>query len=263
MLPDSRMKDSKTIYYKAYDQDIVTSKNQELRLPSGYQWYHENPVYRAFSGLVYAFFVPFALFYVKFILHVKTVNRHVLRKCRNTGFFLYGNHTQPIGDAFAPGLYAAPKRIRTIAAPSNLGIPMLGKILPMLGALIIPDSPDDMKKFLSAMEKYLKKGNCIVVYPEAHVWPWCSFVRPFPETAFRFPVRFGAPCFCMTTTYRKPKSGRKPRITVFFDGPFYADSNLKPKEAQRRLHDEIAACMTLRSKNSNYEYIHYEKRMES
>ncbi|MCD8196380.1 MAG: 1-acyl-sn-glycerol-3-phosphate acyltransferase [Lachnospiraceae bacterium] len=254
------MKNRKTVYYKTYDEDIVRSRSQDLQLPPGYQRYHKNPVYCAVSSLIYAVFAPFALLYVKLVLHVKTVNRHVLRECRNTGYFLYGNHTQPIGDAFAPGLYVAPKRIRTIAAPSNLGIPMLGKILPMLGALIIPDSPGDMKDFLTAMGKYLEQRDCIVIYPEAHVWPWCTFIRPFPETAFRFPVRFHAPCFCMTTTYQKPKRGKKPRITVYFDGPFYADASLKPKEAQRRLHDELAACMALRSKNSNYEYIHYEKR---
>ncbi|MCD8248262.1 MAG: 1-acyl-sn-glycerol-3-phosphate acyltransferase [Lachnospiraceae bacterium] len=238
----------------------MASRNQERRLKQGYRWYHENPVYRILSGLVYAVFAPFALLYVKLILRVKVVNRRILKECRKEGYFLYGNHTQPVGDAFAPGLYAAPKRIRTVAAPSNLGIPLLGKILPMLGALVIPDSPGKMKEFLTAMETYLEKGNCIVIYPEAHVWPWCSFVRPFPETAFRFPVRFHVPCFCMTTTYQEPRWGKKPRIRVYFDGPFYADEDAKPKEAQQMLHDEIFACMTLRSRNSDYAYIYYEKR---
>ncbi len=257
------MESRKTVYYRTYDEDVVASRDQDLRLLPGYRWYHESPVYRAFAGLVYAIFVPVAWFYVKCVLRVRMVNRSVLKECWDSGYFLYGNHTQPVGDAFAPGLYVAPKRIRTVAAPSNLGIPLLGKILPMLGALVIPENLGDMKKFLTAMEKYLERGNCIVAYPEAHVWPWCSFVRPFPETAFRFPVRFHAPCFCMTTTYQETRRGKRPRITVYFDGPFYPDEGANAKEAQHRLHDEIAACMAMRSKNSNCEYIHYEERTEA
>ncbi len=245
-------------YYHSYDEDIVVSKRQDAQIPGHYKWYHTNVIYRVLACIVYRLATVFAFFYAKVVLHIRVENRQAFRKCRKQGYILYGNHTQPIGDAFNPAVYVAPKRIYTVAGPANLGIPVLGRILPMFGALITPDTYEGMKQLLDAMDKLLKKGRCIVIYPEAHVWPWCTFVRPFQKTSFNFPVTFQVPCYCMTTTYQKPKHGRRPKIVVYIDGPFYANPDARKKDEQKRLHDEIFACMTMRSQNSDYEYIRYE-----
>ena len=249
----------KTKYYHSFDEDVVVSKRQDMQIPKRYKWYHTNLIYRLVSDIVYALATVFAFIYAKLVLHIKVENRKAFLKCRKQGYILYGNHTQPIGDAFNPATYVAPKRIYTVAGPANLGIPVLGRLLPMLGALITPGSYDGTKQLLAAVEQHLQKGRCIVVYPEAHVWPWCAFIRPFSDTAFKFPVMFHVPCYCMTTTYQQPKHGRKPRIVVYIDGPFYVEERVKAKEEQRRLHDEVFACMNSRSQSSNYEYIRYEK----
>ncbi len=246
--------------YRDYTDDFVESKNQDITLPDGYVWLHSNIFYRAASAILYGAGCVFSLFYTRFFLHVRVVNRQVLKKCRATGFFLYGNHTQPVGDAFAPVRYVFPKRINTIMSPSNLGIPVLGRFLPMLGGLPIPDSAGDMKKFMQAVQYRADHGRCIIVYPEAHVWPWCSFIRPYPDTAFSFPVMCHVPAFCMTTTYQQRRHGKRPRATVYLDGPFYPDSELSSKKARKQLHDEIYSCMQNRSKNSTYIYIRYERK---
>lgn len=246
-------------YYSSFDEDIIVSKDQDAQIPRHYKWFHTNLIYRAAANIVYGLATIFAFIYAKFVFHIKVVNRQAFRKCRKQGYILYGNHTQPVGDAFNPATYVAPKRIYTVAGPANLGIPVLGKILPMLGALITPDSYEGTRQFMDAIGKHLKKGRCIVVYPEAHVWPWCTFIRPFSETAFKFPPAFDVPCYCMTTTYHKPRHGKRPRIVVYIDGPFYADGKNKVKAEQKKLHDEIFDCMSRRSQNSDYEYIRYEK----
>ncbi|MGI6204697.1 MAG: lysophospholipid acyltransferase family protein [Anaerovoracaceae bacterium] len=249
----------KTEYYRSFDQDFVESRDQEEKLKDGYIWIHRNVIYRAVSAVAYAAASLFAVVYDRCVLRVRVKGRKVLRGTRGKGIFLYGNHTQPFGDVFAPVLYAFPKHIYTIVSTANLGIPVIGKILPMLGALPIPGSIRGMKELRSAVMERIENGSCVVIYPEGHVWPWCSFIRPFSEGAFRFPVICNAPAYSMTTTYQSRGEGKKPRVTVYIDGPFVPDEGVSPKESARRLRDEVSSCMKKRSEASDCSYIRYER----
>ncbi|MDO5294516.1 MAG: acyl-phosphate glycerol 3-phosphate acyltransferase [bacterium] len=246
-------------YYQTFSDDFIKSVNQKQEIPQRYKWVHTNRCYLALAKLLYGIALIFGMIYSRVILQIHVVNKKALKEAKGSGYFLYGNHTQPIGDVFAPARYIFPKRMYAIASPANLGIPVIGTILPMLGGLIIPGTMGQMKEFMEAIEYHIQKKSCIVIYPEAHVWPYCSFIRPFPETSFRFPVQCNAPCYSMTTTYQKRKRGRRPKITVFIDGPFYPDLAKGKKREQRRLHDEVYAAMVRRSKNNTYVYIDYQK----
>ncbi|MCD7717247.1 MAG: hypothetical protein LUI39_12495 [Lachnospiraceae bacterium] len=257
-------KKSKITYcYRNYTDDFVKSAGQDETLPEDYRWIHKNFFYRLISAALYGAALVFALIYDRLVLHIRVENRKVLKEAAKTGCFLYGNHTQPMGDVFGPALYCFPMRMSAIASPSNMGIPVIGKLLPMLGGLFIPDSMGQMKQFMEAVRYHVEKKRCIVIYPEAHVWPWCTFIRPFQATAFRFPVQFQVPAFCMTTTYQQRKHGRKPKPVVYIDGPFYAEPGRNKREQQMELHDRIYACMESRSLASTCEYIHYQKEADA
>ena len=129
----------------------------------------------------------------------------------------------------------------------------------MLGILPIPDSTKKMKEFIKSVKQRIEENNCIVIYPEAHVWTYYTKVRPFPPTSFKFPVETNSISFCATTTYYKRKFGKRPGITIHIDGPFEVDKNLNKKEAQEKLCNEIYNCMKNRSKESTYEYIEYRR----
>ena len=55
---------------------------------------------------------------------------------------------------------------------------------------------------------------------------------------------------------------KKPKITVYVDGPFYPKPELHGKEQEIELRNQIYNCMVERSKNSTYEYYKYYKRVE-
>jgi len=246
-------------YYKNYTDDLITSKNQEYKLEQDYKWIHSNIFYKICSWIVYYFAYIVSWFYCKFFLHVKIENRKVLDKYKNQGYFLYGNHTQPVGDVFIPAHVCKNKRIYTVVSQANLGVVGIGKILPMLGALPIPDSIKDTSKLCKAIQERIKQKKCVVIYPEAHVWPYYTKIRQFPATAFKFPVKCNIPSFVMTTTYYKRKFGNKPGIKVYVDGPFVPDENLSKKEKEEKLRNQIYQCMENKSKNSTYEYVEYIK----
>ncbi len=249
-------------YYRDFNQDFVETTDQAHGIPASYKWHHTNLLYRFCAVFVYAAAVVFSYIYTIFVLHIKIENRSAFKKCKGEGIFLYGNHTLLMGDAFAPARYIFPRRLYTVVSSANLGIPVLGKLLPMIGALVVPENPGDMKKLMEAMEYHLKHKRVIIIFPEAHQWPYCSFIRPFEETSFDFPVRFDAPVFCMTTTFQRRRHGDKPKITTYIDGPFYPDQTLGKKKAKKKLHDEIYECMKKRSENSTYDYIRYVKTPE-
>lgn len=252
------MKKDKTNYYKTYNDDFVKTKNQNYELPDNYKWVNTNIVYRLYSAILFRIMYIFGDIYCKFVLHVKIENSKILKKYKNSGYFLYGNHTQPVGDVFIPAMVSK-KRIYVIASTSNFGIPVIGKILPMIGILPIPKTTDKMKKLIQAVQTRIDEEKCVVIYPEAHVWPYYTNIRPYSNTSFKFPTDTKSPCFSITTTYYKRKFGKKPGIKVFVDGPFMPDSKLDKKTQQQDIYNKIYECMKHRSKYNNCEYIKYKE----
>lgn len=248
-------------YYSSYTDDFEESANQNYKLPENYKWVRIDIVSRFLSGLIYSLAVIFGGAYCKLLLHIKVKGRKNLKGMKGD-FFIYGNHTQPIGDVFIPALCVLPKRIYTVVSTANYGIPVIGKILPYLGALPIVNSLHGFKELNKAIETRLNKNHPIVIYPEAHVWEYYTDIRPYPETSFKFPVKLNKPTFAMTVTYRKGKLFKRPIMEVYLDGPFYPQGdNLKDKIAA--LREKVYNVMVERSKNSNYSYIEYKFNSDS
>ena len=116
------------------------------------------------------------------------------------------------------------------------------------------------KKFNQAIEHILSKDNPILIYPEAHLWPYYTKIRPFDNKSFRYPVNLNKPVFTFTTTYHKRKHSKKPKIVIYVDGPFYPDRSLDKKSAMQKLRDEVYQKMCERAKLSDYEFVKYVKR---
>ncbi len=252
----------KVQYYETFSDDIIKIRNQDYRLPEDYRWERQEWWYRISSAILYRIAWALGLLYCKVGIHASVRDGKVLEDYQDTGYFLYANHTQPVGDVFLPVLARPAKRIYTIVSPANLGLPFLGRLLPLIGALPVSGHLGKMKLFTDAVKKRLKEGKCIVIYPEAHVWPYYTKIRPFPDTSFWFPVETGAPSFVMTTTYQKRKRGKRPQITLYVNGPFFPDEELPKKQRQKKLRDEVQDCMKKRCLSNTYEYIHYRKKGE-
>ncbi len=244
-------------YYKTFQDDFVESANQAFTLPEDYTWIRSGRWARFLSAALYGAGYLFAALYGKLCLHLSIVRNVDWKAYRGCGAVVYGNHTQPIGDVFVPALVCAPKRCYSVASPANLGIPVLGALLPWMGALPIPDSLSKLPQFLRAVAQRLEEHCCVIVYPEGHVWPYCTQIRPYPATAFDYAVKNHVPAFCMTTTYQARRFSSKPRLTVYLDGPFYPDKSLSRQAQKQKLRDEVYACMVKRSQNSTYQYVEY------
>lgn len=249
------MSKRKIRYYRTTADDFTQSAEQDFSLPSDYEWVRTDLRSRIRSVISYTAALVFGSIYCRAVLHMRIFGREKLR-AQEGGFFLYGNHTQLIGDVVMPALCAFPKRIYTVASPANYGIPVIGKILPYLGALPTVPSVSGIRELSRAMSLRLEQGHPIVIYPEAHVWEYYTDIRPFPDTSFKFPVKWEKPSYCMTVTYRKSRIFHRPRMNVYIDGPFYPEGNT-PKEQTRSLHRAISETMQSRTRLSDSNYILY------
>lgn len=248
----------KVRYYDSFTDDFEQTANQNYELPDSYKWVKTDIISKILSVIIYTLAVIFGGLYCKFFLHLKVKGKENLKGVKG-GFFIYGNHTQPVGDVFIPALCVLPKRIYTVVSTANYGIPFIGKILTFLGALPIVNTLGGIKQLNRAIEYRLNKNHPIVIYPEAHVWEYYTDIRPFPDTSFKFPIKFNKPAFAMTVTYKKSKIFKKPVMEVFLDGPFYPNGNTQ-KEKITSLHSSVYETMKQRSKNSNVNYIRYIKK---
>ena len=180
------------------------------------------------------------------------------------GYVIYANHTNPFHDVFGPAM-AADKRIFTIISPVNLKLPGIGKFLPMIGGIPLGTNDAEKREMNEAVDKRLaKQKKCLVIYPEAHVWPYATKIRKFPagDKSFKYAVRNGLPIFTMTTTYHKRKNKKKgdlPRMDVYVDGPFWPDAKKTDAENQADLAKKAYDSMVKYSKKNSYEYYEYIK----
>lgn len=206
---------------------------------------------------------PLAYLYLKIWYGHKIIGAEVLEKTAGQGFFLYGNHTNAVADALIPSMVSYPTDTYVIVHPANVSMPVLGQITPCLGALPLPDDMDAAKNFVKEIKRTIMKKECVMIYPEAHIWPYYTKIRPFADTSFRYPVQCKAPVYCFTNTYQKRKYRKTPRIVTYVDGPFYVQEDAAAKEQKKGLRDQVYHTMVQRSRNNSvekYQYIKVERK---
>lgn len=254
----------KVIYYTDELNDEFSNAQITPRNIDGDYVYCHDSWFKRFTHFFWYRMIatPIAFLYCKTVFHHKTVGREKLKDFRKKGYFMYGNHTQVVGDPFIPNVINFPQTNYVIVHPNNVSMPMLGKITPSLGALPLPDDMNAYRNFMKAVERRVKEGNTVVIYPEAHIWPYYTKIRPFPDTSFHYPVKFDMPVFCFTNTYKKRRHSKKPNIVTYIDGPFYADEGLPKQTRKEDLRNRVYECMCRRAEESNIVCIQYIKRGE-
>ena len=255
------MKEKKTICYSDLLHDEFShAKITPKRIDGDYIYCHDSR-WKRFTHLFWyrgVFTLP-AILYTKLRHGQRTVGGEVLKDFAKKGYFLYGNHTQDIGDAFLPNTLNLPQHNYMIVHPNNVSMPILGKLTPSLGALPLPDNMEAMRNFTRAVERRIREGHTVVIYPEAHIWPYYTEIRPFPDNSFSYPVKLSAPVFCFTNTYKK-RGRRSPRIVTYVDGPFYPNSELSSRQARKDLRDRVYETMSRRALESDTQWIRYVKK---
>lgn len=252
----------KTIYYNSEsNEEVAGIVRNTIKINGDYEYVKKSSLWNLTACFVYrVIMIPVAFFYTKIKFRHKIINKKVLKEAKESGYFLYGNHTLFGGDAFIPNVINFPKKTYTVVHPDNLSKRCLKTFLEMNGAIPTPSTASATKNFIQTLEKRVVERSVIQIYPEAHVWPFYTKIRPFTSSAFRYPVKFSEPVFCFTNTFHKRKFSKKPKVITYVDGPFYPDLSLSLKEQEQDLMNKVYNTMCERAKNNTYEYVKYIKK---
>ena len=134
------MKRKVIVYSDELNDEFSPTVLPSVHIGDGYE-YIKRGRFKRFTSFFwyYIFAMPLAFIYTRLRFGVRVVGKEKVRGAGG-GYFLYGNHTQPIGDAFIPHTFDVKRRKHTVVNSGNLRAPVLGRITPSLGALPLPDT---------------------------------------------------------------------------------------------------------------------------
>ena len=182
-------KAKRVIYYTdELNDEFSGSKVKPKFISAKYKYISNNPVYKFFAFIAYRIIATPIAFMFKWCRGVKYENKQVLKKFKGKGYFVYANHTHRASDVLSPHTISFPTKTYMVVASENMNVPFIGNATKMLGALPLPSTLDGMRNFVNAIEKRVVQGHPVVIYPEAHIWPYYTGIRPFKSTSFRYPV---------------------------------------------------------------------------
>ena len=214
---------------------------------AGYKYVHTNPIFKALSTVSYYSLKPLVTLLNKIVYHQKIVGKEKLKAYRYTGYFLYGNHTSPMGDAYTPNILTK-KRNYMVVSEEATSIKGIGLLVNSLGAIPVPSDLENIKPFIDAIETRIKEKKSITIYPEAHLWPGYTGIRNFKSASFRYPYDLNVPTFVLTTTYQKRRFSKKPRMVTYISGPFFPNYDLERKDSiidlRNRVYQEMKMIST-------------------
>ena len=260
-----KRKEKKIVYYvDPLKDDFAGTKIKRRPLPKNYRYYSRNPFWIAGSFLLYyVVALPLIFLFLKLFRRVKVIGKKNLRRVRREGYFVYGNHTQII-DALTAQVFASRgKRTYIVADQDATSIPGIRWLLKMLGVLPVPLNPNEAANFKEAVEYHIKKKHVVSLFPEAHIWPYSTHIRPFEDASFVYPSETGAPIIAMVMTYRKRKrlKNHPPLPVLHLSRPFYPDMNLSLPDRKKKLRNQIYEhFLDIVSEDDNVEWIAYKKK---
>ena len=249
----------KVIYYTDEINEDFSGIERKPYTVDGKYKYERGLIWKICSFVLYNWIMkPIAILYMKLRFDFRIINRKSIKKYKKGGFFLYANHTNVPADGFMPSLICFPKRVFVLVNSFNLSLRGTRNFMAMIGAIPIPTQYSGMRNFRRKIHDIILNGDVVMIYPEAHIWPYYTKIRPFPAVSFTYPAIEKKPIFTFTVTYQKGK--HRTHITAYVDGPFYAEDGLDIKASALYLRNKAFETMVKRSKRSTYEKIKYQRK---
>ena len=257
-------KKTRTIYWKDEvndDFDEVGLKRPSV--PEGYKYKRTNPFNNFFSGILYYGIAKPVLGLYCLFKGIRIKGKKNIKKLGGKGAFIYSNHVA-LSDVlkFQAYVFFWRKRVNIVGYPDTLTMPIVRNLTRALGYLPLP-LPGDLKNMVAlvdAFKFYIEKNQFILIFPEAHIWPYYTKVRTFKSGSFNYPAKLEAPVLPIVTTWRKPKIGKKAKQTLYILEPIYPDPDKTAAENKEYLYQKtLEAMQKCADSVSQYEYIKYIK----
>lgn len=251
------MKEKKILYYTdPVNDDFARNEIKTKKLPDNFRYVNRNPLFVFVEFILYELVArPLVTLYVKIKYRQKFLNKKAAKKLRKEGGLLYINHTNEDLDAFVPSMLSFPNKAFIVAHPDAFSIPFIKTLVKMLGGIPLPGTRKEYGRYKEAINYRLDKKKIVTIYPEAHIWPYYTDIRPFKSVSFNYAYSRVQPVYSVTNVYVRRKEGARPKVLSVVNGPFYIDNSLPRTEAVEKLRDEVYNSMVSEvNKREKYEY---------
>lgn len=247
---------NKKVYYFSdeINDDFAPLGLERPKIDENYKYIRKNPFNVFFSAIVYYCLAKPILSFIAICMGVKVKNRKNIKPFRKRGLFIYANHTSYL-DAFVIQAFVGGfKRTNILGYSDASAIPFVNHICKACGYLPIPSTLKGTQKLMEAIEYYVERGQSILIYPEAHIWPTYTKIREFSKTSFHYPAKLKTPIIPIVTVWRKSKISKNPKMTLVIGEPIYPKSELNDNENKIYLRNKCYEQM----KNISSSYNQYE-----
>jgi len=246
------------IIMKEENEDIVKLwEPLEFNIDEKYKYVQNGIIFSFFSNLLYyGIAFPILKIFTKIIYDLKIEGKENLRNLQS-GAITVSNHVLFL-DCAMIGLACGKKKIYYTTREGSFKIPVVRKLIKLLGAIPIPNSINNKKNFIEQIDQMLQNKKVIHFYPEAALWPYYTKIRKFKNGAFNFAIKNDVPVVPMTIIFREPKGIRKilkkkKDVTLIIlppiDGSEYI-GNIKEKieKLKEKVYKEMNEKVIIRSK---------------
>lgn len=194
------------------------------RVDERYRFVNRNIFFRLGSALLfYVIAMPLLGIVARLFFGLKITGKKNMRYLK--GAVTVTNHVHYL-DSPMVAFTLFPRKPFFASLKANFEIPVVRRLVRLLGGVPIPESPKALHAFMESMRVQLEKGRIVHFYPEASLWPWHDELRPFRNGAFHLAVKSDVPVLPMVFTFREPgklmgKFRKKPLITLRIGTPEY------------------------------------------
>ncbi|MGI5842304.1 MAG: lysophospholipid acyltransferase family protein [Christensenellales bacterium] len=265
------MKKNKKVFYyndESNDDFFPTKTSLSVTVDGNYNYLPKSALFKVFSFVFnFVFALPLLFIANTLVFGVSVKGRKNIKELKQKGFFVYANHTS-FQDAWLTPIFVAPFRKNYIIVNKNaIQIPVVASLVKAGGALPVPDTIGAFKNLNQAInEIVVNKKQIVTIFPEAHIWPYYTKVRPFPQTSFKFAAKANAPVVPVAVCYERRAilgNKRKPKTTVYIGRPVYPKPELSEKENAAFLRDETHKFIKETTAiKSTFAYIDYVKQID-
>ena len=230
-----------------------------LRVDARYRFVNRNIFFRLGSSLLfYVIAIPLLDIVSRVFFGLRIKGKKNLRYLKG-GAVTVTNHIHAL-DSPMVACTLFPRRPFFATLKSNLEIPVVRRLVRLLGGVPIPESPKALHAFMDSMREELSKGRIVHFYPEASLWPWHDSLRPFRNGAFHLAVKSDVPVVPMVFTFREAKGllsrlRKKPLVTLNVCEPEYpakqGSERARILEMRSAVHSAMEAMLKRNKKTAS------------
>ena len=157
-----------------------------------FDYLRNSPWKRFLSGTLVAVAAALLAVFDRLVFGLRVVGKENRKSLGKQGAVVICNHVHWLDcTLLLSALWPRPQHF--ISLQANLQLPVIRHIVRVGRCMPVPEDRRLLPQFSAAIDQVLAQGRTLNIYPEGHLEPYCTGLRPFHNGAFSHAYRAGVP----------------------------------------------------------------------